>query len=225
MARRSSRPKSSFGPTPSGSVRPSTLVSRLFFIIGLSGVFAAVLGFVWFGDRVASLKTPTQIARADGAASLTGGSDARLKLGIALVENGTVPRLLISGVNRTTTAAEVQRVSGGQTKTFDCCIELGRDATDTLGNAAEVSAWVARHRVRRLILITDNYHMPRSLFEVRRANPNVTIIPYPVHVSLYAQSEWWRNERTIRGLALEYGKFIVAISRSFLVDLTTSATP
>ncbi len=224
MARRSSRSRSSFAATPSGTVRPSTLVSRIFFVIGLSSVFAAILGFVWFGDLVAGLKTPTQVARADGAASLTGGSDARLKLGIALVENGTVPRLLISGVNRTATAEEVRLVSGGQAKTFGCCVELGRNATDTLTNATEVSEWVARHRVQKLILITDNYHMPRSLFEVRRANPALTIIPYPVQVSLYTQADWWKNERTLRGLGLEYGKFLVALSRGFMTDLTKGKT-
>jgi uncharacterized SAM-binding protein YcdF (DUF218 family) len=224
MARKSGRPRSSFAATPSGTVRPSTLLSRLFFVIGLVSVFGAILGFVWFGDYVASLKTPTSIARADGAASLTGGSDARLKVGVSLVESGKVPRLLISGVNRVATASEVRLVAGGKEETFACCIDLGRDATDTVGNAAEVSVWVARHRVKKLILITDNYHMPRSLFEVRRANPDIVIIPYPVQFGGYGDKNWWQNERTIRGLSLEYGKFLVAISRAYVVNFTQAKT-
>jgi uncharacterized SAM-binding protein YcdF (DUF218 family) len=219
MARRPKRPRSSFRPAPSGTARSSTLVSRLFFLAGLGGICALLAGFIWFGDHVSSLKTPATIAAADGAAALTGGSDARLKAGIALVETGKVPRLLISGVNRIATAEEVRLVAGGSPQTYACCINLGKAAVDTTSNATEVSDWVAVHRVKRLILITDNYHMPRSLFEVRRANPSVTIIPYPVIVDLYADKEWWKSERATRGLALEYGKYLVAVARTYLREI------
>jgi uncharacterized SAM-binding protein YcdF (DUF218 family) len=219
MARRSRRPKSSFAAAPSGTVRSSTWLSRLFFIVGLASIFLVSIGFVWFGDHVAGLKTPVSVEPADGAAALTGGSDARLKTGVQLVEAGTVPRLLISGVNRVATAQELRLVAGGKPETYACCIDLGKAATDTVSNASEVSEWVARFRVRRLILITDNYHMPRSLFEVRRANPTLTIIPYPVAVGVYADKDWWKSERATRGLALEYGKFIVAIGRAFVDDV------
>jgi uncharacterized SAM-binding protein YcdF (DUF218 family) len=219
MGRRSRRPRSSFSPAPSGTVRSSTFLSRLFFVLGLAGICAISAGFVWFGDHVASLKTPETVDRADGAAALTGGSDARLKTGVMLVEQGTVPRLLISGVNRVATADELRLVAGGRAETYACCIDLGKVAADTVGNANEVSDWVAQHRVQRLVLITDNYHMPRSLFEVRRAIPSVTIIPYPVAVGVYADKDWWKNERATRGLALEYGKFLVAIGRAFISDV------
>jgi uncharacterized SAM-binding protein YcdF (DUF218 family) len=219
MARRSRRKTSSFSAAPSGTVRSSTWLSRIFFIGGLISICVISAGFVWFGDHVASLKTPVSVERADGAAALTGGSDARLKTGVLLVERGTVPRLLISGVNRITTAEEVRLVAGGRAETYACCIDLGKAAVDTVGNATEVSDWVARYRVQRLILITDNYHMPRSLFEVRRANPSLTIIPYPVAVGVYADKDWWKSERATRGLALEYGKFLVAIGRAFIGDV------
>jgi uncharacterized SAM-binding protein YcdF (DUF218 family) len=224
MARQSRRHKSSFRSAPSGTVRSSTWISRSFFVFGLISICAICTGFVWFGDHVASLKAPSSVAPADGAAALTGGSDARLKTGVQLVERGIVPRLLISGVNRVATVEEVRLVAGGKPQTYACCIDLGKSATDTVSNATEVSDWVARHRVRRLILITDNYHMPRSLFEVRRANPSITIIPYPVAVGVYADKNWWKSERATRGLALEYGKFIVAIGRSYVDDLFGTTT-
>jgi uncharacterized SAM-binding protein YcdF (DUF218 family) len=206
--------------TASGTVRSSTWLSRLFFIAGIASVFGTLLGFGWFGDHVASLKTPDVVARADGAAALTGGSDARVSAGVALVEAGKVPRLLISGVNLVTTPEQLRLVSGGKPETFVCCIDLGRQAIDTLGNAQEVAIWVKQYRVKKLILITDNYHMPRSLFEVRRANPDVQVIPYPITIGIYADADWWKNERATRGLALEYAKYLVARSRAFVADLS-----
>jgi uncharacterized SAM-binding protein YcdF (DUF218 family) len=215
VARKSSLRRRSGFLQPSGTVRPSTLVSRLFFLGGLFGVIAVLAGFVWFGDTVASLRTPNGTIRADGAAALT-GSDARLKVGVSLVQQGVVPRLLISGVNPKSTQSEVRLVAGGSDPLYSCCVDLGRQADDTVGNATEVSNWVRRHNIQRLILITDNYHMPRSLFEMRKAVPDLVIIPFPVEVSLYATKNWWKNERAVRGLALEYGKFLVAIARSVL---------
>jgi uncharacterized SAM-binding protein YcdF (DUF218 family) len=208
---------------PSGTVRPSTLVSRLFFLLGLASCLSLLAGFAWFGDYVSGLKTPQNLGEADGAAALT-GSDARLKLGVALVERGLVPRLLISGVNPMATTQEVRTVVGGKSETYACCIDLGRKANDTVGNAAEVSDWVVKHRVKRLILITDNYHMPRSLFEMRRANPEILLIPCPVEVSIYANRDWWKSERAVRGLALEYGKFLVAVGRTYVLQLTQART-
>jgi uncharacterized SAM-binding protein YcdF (DUF218 family) len=220
MWRKNRRRTSASFSKPSGAVRGSTLLSRFFFLVGLTSAVGIGLGFVWFSDHVVALKTPTNIEAADGAASLTGGSDLRLKVGVALVERGTVPRLLISGVNKVATRDEVRLVAGGRAETYACCIDLGRIATDTVGNAAEVSDWVSRHKVKRLILITDNYHMPRSLFEVRRANPGIAIVPFPVQAAGYADQEWWKNERMMRGLALEYGKLLVAIGRSYIPNIT-----
>jgi uncharacterized SAM-binding protein YcdF (DUF218 family) len=224
MARRSRRSRSSFRPAQSGTARSSTWVSRLFFLVGLGGIAALLSGFIWFGDHVSGLRAPLNLAAADGAAALTGGSDARLKAGVALVERRIVPRLLISGVNVAATPNEVRLVAGGNPQTYACCIDLGKAAIDTVSNATEVSDWVARYRVKRLILITDNYHMPRSLFEVRRANPDVTIVPYPVVVDIYADKNWWKNERATRGLALEYGKYLVAIGRAYFGGLLGTKT-
>lgn len=206
-------------PTASGTVRSSTWISRLFFLLGLFSALAIALGFWWFGNQVAALKEPITIARADGAAALTGGSDARLQAGVKLLEAATIPRLLISGVNHVSTSEQIRLVAGGKAETFACCVDLGRDAVDTVGNAREVAVWVKRHRVKRLILITENYHMPRSLFEMRRTIPDVTIVPYPVATELYTNGEWWTSERATRGLALEYSKYLVARARAIWSDL------
>ena len=201
---------------PSGTVRSSTFVSRLFFVVSLVGGLSLLIGFVRFGDHVTSLRTPSGPIRADGAAALTGGSDQRLIAGVKLVESQAVPRLLISGVNRVTTAKEVRAVAGGAEATYACCIDIGRRATDTIGNAEEAAIWVRVHQIKTLVVITDAYHMPRSLFEMRRAIPDTVLIPYPVQTTREFDGDWWKNERPTRALALEYGKYLVSIGRGLL---------
>ena len=194
----------------------STWLSRLIFVLGLACGLGLLIGFVRFGDHVAALKPPLGPLRADGAAALTGGSDQRLIAGVKLVENGSVPRLLISGVNTIATVAELRRVAGGKSATYTCCIDLGRRAADTSGNAQEAALWVKQHKIRTLIVITDAYHMPRSLYEMRRAIPNIVLIPYPVATNHAFDEEWWKHDRPTRTLALEYGKYLVALARGFL---------
>jgi uncharacterized SAM-binding protein YcdF (DUF218 family) len=196
--------------------RSSTWLSRLIFVFGLACGLGLLIGFVRFGDHVAALKPPVGRIQADGAAALTGGSDQRLIAGVKLVENGSVPRLLISGVNSIATVAELRRVAGGKQATYACCIDLGRRAADTSGNAQEAALWVKNNKIRTLVVITDAYHMPRSLYEIRRAIPDIALIAYPVQANHAFDAEWWKHDRPTRALALEYGKYLVAISRGFM---------
>ena len=196
--------------------RSSTWLSRLIFVFGLACGLGLLIGFVRFGDYVAALKPPLGPLRADGAAALTGGSDQRLIAGVKLVEDGSVPRLLISGVNSIATVAELRRVAGGKQATYACCIDLGRRAADTSGNAQEAALWVKQHKIRTLIVITDAYHMPRSLYEMRRAIPDIALIAYPVQANIGFDEEWWKHDRPTRALALEYGKYLVALTRGFM---------
>jgi uncharacterized SAM-binding protein YcdF (DUF218 family) len=196
--------------------RPSTWASRAFFLAALIGCVGLTADFGRFAETVATTRPDGPPPRADGVVALTGGSDARLTVAVGMLESGRARRLLISGVNPAATGEEVRRVSGGSKALHACCIDLGRTATDTIGNAREVADWVERRRIRSLILVTDGYHMPRSLLEVTPLVPDVRVTPWPVADARDAQTEWWRDERMTRRLALEYGKYLVVRARILL---------
>jgi uncharacterized SAM-binding protein YcdF (DUF218 family) len=92
-------------------------------------------------------------------------------------------------------------------------VALGRAAADTAGNATESAGYAAAFGLQSIRLVTASYHMPRSLFEMRRAIPDVVLIPYPVQTTREFDGDWWKNERPTRALALEYGKYLVSIGR------------
>ena len=48
----------------------------------------------------------------------------------------------------------------------DCCLDIGYLAQDTIGNAEETRAWAQAWGFRRIVVVTSNYHMPRSLLEL-----------------------------------------------------------
>jgi uncharacterized SAM-binding protein YcdF (DUF218 family) len=194
----------------------STWISRAIMAASLAGAIAFLVGFNRYADDTLKGPLGPPEVEAPAAVVLTGRSDARLRAGVALVERGQVERLLISGVYQAATAREVQLVAGGSDALFACCVELGREAGNTIGNAQEVRDFVARHDIRRLVLVTETYHMPRALLEVRQAVPGVQIIPYGIRQPPYDVDDAWSNERVFRGLLLEYTKYLLVHVRVLL---------
>ena len=58
---------------------------------------------------------------------------------------------------------------------FDCCVDLGFTAANTLGNARETAEWARAKGYSALILVTADYHMPRARLELRAAMPEADI--------------------------------------------------
>ncbi len=44
--------------------------------------------------------------------------------------------------------------------------------------------WIRAHGYKTVILVTNNYHMPRSLAEIRRLDRDTEFLPYPVEKRL-----------------------------------------
>jgi hypothetical protein len=55
--------------------------------------------------------------------------------------------------------------------------------------------------------------MPRSLTELARAMPNVTLVPYPVVPARFKPTQWWSDGFTTRVLLYEYAKLLPSAAR------------
>ena len=99
---------------------------------------------------------------------------------------------------------------------FSCCVDIGYRALDTIGNAAETANWVSDHGYRSVLVVTNNYHMPRSLLELRRANPGIEFIAYPVVNSDLKSTNWLANPMVLKTILLEYVKLTIASARDAL---------
>src|SRR3990167_6221408 len=87
------------------------------------------------------------------------------------------------------------------------------------GNAEETAAWVKVNHINTLRLITSNYHMPRSLFELRHLLPEVYIIPEPVITDSFSDAAWWRKRVTLTLVIYEYDKFLFSAIRHFIENM------
>jgi len=170
----------------------------------------AALGFpvfVWNLARTSSAPEP-----ADAIVALTGG-EGRLVAALQLLDQKKANRLLISGVDAGTTREQLFAAVGSLSRRAACCVDLGRSAEDTIGNAGETAVWVKKHDFESLIVVTASYHMPRSLMELRAMLPEIRLVAYPVFPDRIRLDEWWRDPETTGVLAGEYMKFLAAVGR------------
>lgn len=166
-------------------------------------------GFLYF---VATLPTEVEApdSETDAIIVLTGGAE-RLGAGVDLLRAGKAKALLISGVDRATTQAQLQERSRLDPDKFACCVKLGREALDTEGNAIEAELWMRRGGYQSLRLVTANYHMPRSLLLFRSTLKGVKVIANPVFPASVKIDRWWRNPGTAKLLAAEFAKYLVSL--------------
>ena len=98
-------------------------------------------------------------------------------------------------------------------KDFICCVDLGYEALDTVGNADETRNWANTNGYRKLIVVTSSYHMPRSLAELALVMPDVEFVAHTVTPRSFPDSGWWLSVATTRVLLSEYLKYLPAMAR------------
>ncbi|MDB5460946.1 MAG: YdcF family protein [Caulobacteraceae bacterium] len=178
------------------------------------------VGLFAFAARVAHSTPAPDPGRAQGIVALTGPSPARMTVGIGLLQEGHGQRLLISGVNRMNNRDDIRRAARAVAgPIYDCCVDLGFEAVDTIGNARETADWARARDYDQLIVVTADYHMPRALLELKGALPHARLTPYPVATAELNARAWWRNPHETRRLTLEYTKYLVILTREAVLGL------
>ncbi|HYJ59825.1 MAG TPA: YdcF family protein [Methyloceanibacter sp.] len=190
---------------------------RLLFDAALFSLVLLIIGFIVFANGIErEQRLPQQTA--DGIAVLTGGA-SRIDQAMKLLAEGKAKRVLITGVNRTTTVEELKQLASQGGEYFTCCVDIDKQARNTIDNATETSEWVAQHRYGSIIVVTSNYHMPRALAELARVMPAVRLIPYPVVDNNVQLDPWWSYPGTTKLLLSEYLKYLPALGRLGATDL------
>ena len=188
----------------------------------LVGIVALMwlVGLFVFADRVRSLTPAPEPERADAIVALTGPSAERVNAAMRLLDQDKGDRLLISGVNREVRRQELRALTPGSSRLFNCCVDLGFEAEDTEGNAQEIGAWAREHGYDDLIVVTSDYHMPRSLLEIRSVAPGVRLHAYAIETPALDSSRWWKAAVTARRMTLEYMKYLAVLGREALHRIT-----
>lgn len=193
-------------------IRRSLLWCVVFFLFWLGGLLL-------FAFTIPEKAPPPPTS--DAIVVLTGGKN-RLEHGLSLLAEGKSTRLFISGVHEDISKDQLLKLApeGIQEKlsALDAeAIVIGKEAWNTIGNAEETLTWVRLNKVKSLLLVTSNYHMPRSLYEFRHLVKGVEIIPAPVPVDDFDRLMWWASPHYRLLVLSEYHKYLASKIRNALV--------
>jgi uncharacterized SAM-binding protein YcdF (DUF218 family) len=164
-------------------------------------------GFGWFLWSLPADEVKLE-RDADGIVVLTGGA-SRITDAIELLAAGHGKRLLISGLNRTTTSGEILRLNPEFASMLSCCVDFDR-SLNTVGNAVETRNWAESRGFRSLIVVTSSYHMPRAMAEISNQLPDIALLPFPVIGDKLKAEPWWNHGATLRLMLSEYLKYVAA---------------
>ena len=177
------------------------------------------VGLVAFAARIEQSTPPDDPPVADGVVALTGPGAERIEAATALLEAGKGRRMLVSGVYEHATRKDILPVTGAVKPIYDCCVDLGFEAANTLGNARETAEWVKAKGYRHVIVVTADYHMPRAMLELKAAMPDTQLIAYPVRTSFLDGRRWWKSGTGARRMTLEYCKYLAILTREGFLSL------
>lgn len=190
-----------------------TLLRYLFRNATTLGLILAatwLAGFFLFVGRVTAYIEPIideEIVATDAAVVLTGGSE-RVAAGLELLRAGKARKLFISGVHPSVNVKELVQKTPIPDDLRTCCVILGKEADNTIGNALETQSFMEDNNFKSLRLVTAHYHMPRSLFLFNQMMPSARIYLYPVTPDAVDLRNWWKRPNTLSLLAWEYCKYL-----------------
>lgn len=204
-------------PRSGKPARPTSL-RRILWLAAIAiagaGMLLLSLGYVRFAAMI-DAREPAETPRTDAIVVVTGGAQ-RVGDAIGLLGAERGERLLISGVNEKTGREELAKLNPAARDLLTCCVDLDYRARNTIGNAIETRRWVRRHGFRSLLVVTSNYHMPRTLAEFAHAMPGIQFVAHPVVTEHIDTSGWWNRWSVVKVLAPEYAKYLVARLRSLV---------
>ena len=145
-------------------------------------VLMAVQGAYWYR----TLTAPFEIRQAEAVVVFLGGP-GRIRKGYDLANQGMAPLLSLSPATERRIQSLDKRFAG----TGKPPVHMVEDrATTTFENALLTGRLIEAHGIRHCLLVTERFHMPRSLLLLRMvlAGKGVRIDPAPVEAKPYAVS-------------------------------------
>ena len=194
--------------------------------LSIGGLIAGTQYFAHTARMTADIKHASVMTKADQRGIVVAtGLDGRVAAGFRLMAEGHGERLLISGVGEGVRKADIRRIvqnSDGVTsgdwvgeldQLLECCVDLGFEARDTIGNAVEAKKWAETYQTKALVVVTSDFHMPRLMIAFENEFPEKNLIPHPVKTPWLQLNEdgvsgWWRSPDRIRLMMVEMVKYM-----------------
>lgn len=158
-------------------INSSVFISKIFRSRFLWGMFfLCIIGIFLFireWQRVVDVEMSSwsQTVSADCGVVLTGGA-GRIREGFALLENNSIKKLIISGVNNQSQLQDIFPSLPFYPHVNEVDVILEKKSQTTYGNAQQSMALIEALQCRDIVLITSKLHMYRSFRTFKASLPH-----------------------------------------------------
>ena len=191
------------------SPRNRRLWSGVFILIALA-LLVVVLRTQILGALGGYLVQADSPQKADAALVLAGdGWGNRILAAAELARDGYVPKVLVSGPdgaygNHECDLAIPFAVKHGYPASYFVHVE--HEGRSTLAEAKVVLIEIRRMGIKRLLVVTSNFHTRRSGFIFRKLAPDLTILVVAAPDKNFTPDGWWHNREGQKTFLLEWQK-------------------
>jgi len=191
------------------SPRNRSLWSGVFILIALA-LLVVVLRTQILSALGGYLVQADSPQKADAALVLAGdGWGNRILAAAELARDGYVPKVLVSGPdgaygNHECDLAIPFAVKHGYPASYFVHVE--HEGRSTLAEAKVVLIEIRRMGIKRLLVVTSNFHTRRSGFIFRKLAPDLTILVVAAPDKNFTPDGWWHNREGQKTFLLEWQK-------------------
>ena len=194
----------------------SLSIFRTIYVILMTSILTYFsFGLAEYKEKILSTKKYVS-KKGTNIVILTGGTN-RIKNGLKIInkfEKASTfnSKILVSGTGKGFTKISLEKKLNFDfnLNLIECCIELDSISTNTYSNAYETLKWAKKNNIKKFILITSNYHMPRAFLEFKNRMPNLKIFTYPITPNKHDVKMWLSSFQTFSLIFSEYCKYLVA---------------
>ncbi len=179
-----------------------------------------IMGFISFIRYVKQMHIPDHPSVS--AIVVLTGEPIRIERAFELLENQIGEKIFISGVHHSVSKDILLQKIPIRQDLAECCIDIGYKALNTEGNAQEASAWAEKNNFHHVLIVTHDYHMPRTFLELQRINSTVQFIPYPIISHDLEENRSIFKIKILRVLLIEYLKILLLSIQLSLSTQTAS---
>ncbi|MBF96715.1 MAG: hypothetical protein CFH34_00239 [Alphaproteobacteria bacterium MarineAlpha9_Bin4] len=174
----------------------------LFITVALIIIFL-IVGFVRFYFSIKSYQKSDNY-NIDGIAVLTGGK-GRIAEGIKIFKENPESYLLISGVDKIVEIEEIIPVDFLKMRR----VFIDKKSESTLENANEIITWSNKNKIKNILIITSDYHMPRSMLILSKRGDGLSFYANPVNSNIRFEKNFIKDIKLIQFLLVEYFKYLL----------------
>ena len=137
----------------------------------------------------------------------------RIVTAAQLQQAGYAPYVLVSGPPNLLGPESDETIEYARRQGYSSSIfrPLPSSSNSTRSETAFIGQYLREHGVRRIILVTSNYHTRRAAKLMRKQNPGIQVVVVPASDPFFTPSTWWQTRNGQKTFLQEWTKTVATV--------------